>query len=568
VYDADFSGHTAVDTEFESPPSGLPVPTALVACDLYTGKTIKLWRDDLLKLKHPPFPAGPDAVVYAHNASAELGVFDVLGWTYRGHIHDTLYEHLYLTNGLREDHESCSLDAVAEHHGIPALDKEQKKYFQKLCAEGRAEPYRTEVLDYCETDVRECALIAGCQKEQLNGSPYTHLRGATAKAQSRMFSAGIPVDVGFLRLLYENRQLIINTLRDEYDHWGFFKDGHLSYQRLEDYQRTYQVPWERTDVSHRLKIDNETLKKLGSVYPEIEALRFILNLTDQLKGTPIVAGPDDRHRFASLDFKASTGRAIYLAHECILLRPHWMRGLIRPQPGNAIIHLDYKSQEFVLAAIYSGDPAMHRCVAATDAYIEFGRLIGLTESQACAQRKTLKTICLGVQYGMGPGLYADKYGVSVREAHRRLGLHRKAFPVFYEWRECVELVARSQGYIDSAAGWRLRLGFPTKTTALYNFPLQAGGADIMRFVSILLTEAGIKLLASLHDGFYIECRADEAESVKTRAQWILAEAAHAYCGYPLKSDAHIFLDRYHDDDCGDVLARIHELLRQVSGRSV
>src|SRR5262249_13216995 len=160
-----------------------------------------------------------------------------------------------------------------------------------------------------------------------------YLRGMMAKPLARIYGAGLPVDTDFLRLLYENRDLVIKTLIQDYDKWGFFVGGHLSHQRLEDFQRAYQVPWERTGAAGRLKTDDKTLKTLGGVYPAIEALRFILKSIEQLRGEPLPVGPDGRHRFASFAFTTITGRTVYLARECILVRPHWMRGLIQPQPG-------------------------------------------------------------------------------------------------------------------------------------------------------------------------------------------------------------------------------------------
>jgi hypothetical protein len=47
----------------------------MVAQELISRRQIRMWRDELLTLKKAPFNTGPDAVLVAYFASAELGCF-------------------------------------------------------------------------------------------------------------------------------------------------------------------------------------------------------------------------------------------------------------------------------------------------------------------------------------------------------------------------------------------------------------------------------------------------------------------------------------------------------------
>jgi hypothetical protein len=67
------------DTEFEfgGNPGNRPRPVCLVAKDLCTGQTWRLFRGEFDSA--PPFPIGRDALFVAYYASAELGFFKATG---------------------------------------------------------------------------------------------------------------------------------------------------------------------------------------------------------------------------------------------------------------------------------------------------------------------------------------------------------------------------------------------------------------------------------------------------------------------------------------------------------
>ena len=52
----------------------------MVAREHFTGRVIRLWRDELLRLRHAPFDVGPDVLVLAYVAQAEMACFRALGW--------------------------------------------------------------------------------------------------------------------------------------------------------------------------------------------------------------------------------------------------------------------------------------------------------------------------------------------------------------------------------------------------------------------------------------------------------------------------------------------------------
>jgi hypothetical protein len=75
-----------VDFEFRFDVNHLPVPVAMFAKEHRTGAEISMRRDQLLARSRAPFDTGPDALVVAYSAVAELSCFHVLQWPAPGNV--------------------------------------------------------------------------------------------------------------------------------------------------------------------------------------------------------------------------------------------------------------------------------------------------------------------------------------------------------------------------------------------------------------------------------------------------------------------------------------------------
>src|ERR1700675_4855692 len=92
---ADFEFHSADRVE------GNPLhPVCMVAKELTTDLTHRVWRDDLAEMTHAPFPTDESARVVAYSASAEMACFRVLGWPPPFNVLVLFAEFRNLTNGL------------------------------------------------------------------------------------------------------------------------------------------------------------------------------------------------------------------------------------------------------------------------------------------------------------------------------------------------------------------------------------------------------------------------------------------------------------------------------------
>jgi DNA polymerase-1 len=101
--------------------------------------------------------------------------------------------------------------------------------------------------------------------------------------------------------------------------------------------------------------------------------------------------------------------------------------------------------------------------------------------------------------------------------------------------------------MESVFGWPLHITASPNQRTLYNFPMQAGGAEMLRLATVRLCEAGIVPVMLIHDGILFE----EIEREKIEhAKEIMRQAGRDVCG-GLTIDAEVdqMLEngaRYHD----------------------
>jgi hypothetical protein len=62
------------------------------------------------------------------------------------------------------------------------------------------------------------------------------------------------------------------------------------------------------------------------------------------------------------------------------------------------------------------------------------------------------------------------------------------------------------GRIESVFGWPLRISTSPNKRTLYNFPMQSGGAEMLRLAAWRLCEAGIVPVMLIHDGILLELK--------------------------------------------------------------
>ena len=149
-FEFEFGGHDTLEAAGRS--GERPRPVCMVAKELRSGKTWRLWRGQFGP--QPPFPIDADTVLVAYYASAELGCFKALNWPPPASFLDLFTEFRARTNG-RSLPNGAGLLGAATYFGIDGIDITEKQDLRALILSGGpwSADDRAAILEYCESDV-------------------------------------------------------------------------------------------------------------------------------------------------------------------------------------------------------------------------------------------------------------------------------------------------------------------------------------------------------------------------------------------------------------------------------
>ena len=537
IYLVDFEFHPAGGRE-----GNPPVPVCLVVREWLSGRTQRHWQDDLQQMTTAPFPTGDKAMCVAYYASAEMDCFHALGWPHPVHVLDLFTEFRCLTNGLRLAHGSGLLGALL-YYGLPSIGGEQKDAMRDMVLTGGpwSDADQLAILDYCETDVVALAHLLTTLQHQIDW-PRALLRGRYMKAVSCIQTNGIPIDTEMLNLLQAQWGDIQDQLISDVDSdYGIYDGRTFKANRWEAYLVAQQIAWPRL-ASGGLDMCDATFREMARAHLQVAPIRELRSALSEMRLANLHVGDDGRNRCLLSPFRSRTGRNQPSNSKFIFGPSVWLRGLIRPRPGWGLAYVDWSQQEFGIAAALSGDPAMMADYSSGDPYLAFAIPAGAVPATATKkthefEREQFKACVLAVQYGMGEASLALRINQPVARARQLLELHRRTYRRFWKWSDSAVDEAVLGGRLWAGFGWQIHTRDELNDRSLRNFPMQANGAEMLRIASILLTEAGIRVCAPVHDALLIEAPLDELDAAIATTKALMQEASRIVLdGFALGSD--------------------------------
>jgi DNA polymerase I len=553
---SNFQTIVVCDFEYESADGDLPNVLCMVADvldeNLQHVRTVQLWRGGFGIA--PPFDIGPDSLFVAYSAWAEMTCFMQLGWKFPVHIFDQhtaclaasdiLLPHSYDDNEMRKRPRKRLPDACRAY-GIEGWERIDKDTIAADIGAGNWQKYGREgVFDYCAEDVRMSVKLL---REQLRGRPrlppadvmrVLHWSNYSAKAIARIQARGMPIDMPLWTLVQENKAAVVLELLRRLDpshgngHQIYTDDGEWSYARFERWLAGVGVvAWPRLD-SGRLDTHGDAFRLMYHV-PGIEELHALRDSLRVIQNAKLPIGRDGRNRASLFPFGTATGRN---AHCRSLYNAHaGMRSFMVFPPGKIGLYLDWRTQEVAVAAALSGDKALIEAYQQGDVYHAFALASGLTKNPnrkhwkdtEPALRQRMKSLQLGINYGMGVPSLAKGLNRHPVIASNLITQHRRLYPRFWQWRdERVEL-AMLQRCAETVFGWPLHLSTSPNQRTLFNFPMQGNGAEMLRLAAWRLCEADIVPCMLVHDGILFEL--DNEEQIKHAIE-IMHGAGRDVCG--------------------------------------
>ena len=563
----------AVDFEFLHPNGeALPEPVCLVAWELCGGQKIRLWKDQVGK--NPPYPTSADSLFVAYAATAELSCHIALNWPTPLCVLDLFTEFRMVTNITPVDpryKDARLLDALT-FYGLDGIDTGEKDYWRKLILGGG--PWSLEeregILRYCEHDVTALAsLLRSMIRRSHIDLPRALLRGRSMTATTRMQIVGVPINMNRFSRLQEREELIksdlIKVLGSRYE--GVYVEGSFNHNGFARYLSRRGFSWPLLE-SGQLDTKDKTFKAMASIHPELEPLRQLRYTQDKLKLNELIVGKDGFNRCWLRPFASRTSRNQPSNAHFIFGPAVWLRDfLIQPKQGYGLAYIDWRAQEFGIAAALSHDPAMIEAYRSEDSYITFGKQArqlppDATEKTHGTQREHFKTCVLGTQYGIGAQALAARINQPEIVGRELLRFHRQVYKVFWAW--ATNRVNRSLFYNQQATvfGWTHRFLEYPKVNSIRNFFMQANGAEMLRLACCLGTEAGIQVCAPIHDAVLLTAPIGRLQDDIARMQAFMEEASFVVLdGFRLKTDVHVFV---YPDHYSDPKGRGKEMLSIIS----
>jgi hypothetical protein len=546
---SNFGTVVVCDFEYEVADGDLPNPLCMVAYlldeNLRHVRTVRLWRDDFGTA--PPFDIGPDALFVAYSAWAEMTCFKVLGWRFPVHIFDQHTAYLATSNLLLphdpnevRKKQSKRLPNACRHYGIEGWERIDKDSIAKDIGEGNWRKYgREAVFQYCEEDVRMSVLLLRAQiRDAADVERILHWSNYSAKSIALIQARGMPIDVMLWNLVQENKAAVIGELLRRFDpSFGtddpiYTPDGEWNYERFERWLVSVGIlEWPRLE-SGKLDISGDAFRMMYHVHPGIEGLHALRDSLGVIVRARLPIGRDGRNRPSLFPFGTATGRN---AHTRSLFNAHaGMRSFMMFPSGQIGLYLDWRTQEVGVAAALSEDPALLESYLSGDVYYVLARDAGLTDDPDLkhwkannqTMRQRMKSLQLGINYGMSVASLARGLGQSPVVASFLIERHRRKYSRFWQWREEQVQNAMLARRIESVFGWPLHITSSPNKRTLYNFPMQSGGAEMLRLAAWRLCEAGIVPCMLVHDGILFEL--DNKEQV-AQAMDIMRVAGRETC---------------------------------------
>jgi hypothetical protein len=547
----DFEFQPAIDLANEHNPVR---PVCFAATELLSGRTVRLWQDELTPGRPLPINTGEDAVFVCYSAGAEGSCFEALNLKPPHNVLDIYAERVLRLNcddSGKSRKGNTSLIRTLAHYGLPALSAEHKDLFrQKILTQTAWSPEeQTESLDYCVSDGASLRdLWRAMEREQAIDLPQALWRGRAMFVSGMAEQTGIPIDVKTYHRLREQRGNLRRILIEQGDEFGVFEDSVFRKQRVYDLIKRLRIPWDRyTEKTGKLRLDEETFKIMARLHPAIGRLRSFTSLLDQLRSFDLALGDDARNRFWSRPLLSITSRSQPSTAENIFALPKWMRGLVTPPEDRAIVQLDYAGQETAIGAGQSDDPALRQLYLAGDIHLAMAIATGLVPAHASKEshptgRDQAKPLTHGSAYGITARGIQDKLGISLREARWMIESYDRTFHIFREWQIGIVDRALLTGRITSPFGWSMKLAERTSPGTLLNWMLQTLGAEMTRTACVMLVRAGFKICATSHDSVVLLVPLDRLAERVTEARQIMERVSLSFTrGLKVRTDADVIL---------------------------
>jgi len=257
-------------------------------------------------------------------------------------------------------------------------------------------------------------------------------------------------------------------------------------------------------------------------------------------------GRDKRVRAYLNPYASQSARYQPGATGFLFLKAAWLRALCVPPKGKMMVGIDYKSEEFLIAACLAEDKRMVEAYATGDVYLQFGKDSGMIPKDATKEshpvdRQKCKTTVLGISYLMSKFGLAKQLNCDEEDAQELIYSFEDTYFKLTEYRDKIQEDYMMKNHLKLPDGW-LIFGDNINERSVGNFPVQGFGSCILRKAIQLCQDAGIKITLPLHDALYAELDLEDWDSVEVFQDCMLDAFIFYFKGVQKEYAAEILID--------------------------
>ena len=478
--------------------------------------------------RYPEF--GARRIPVAYNLTAEAKIMLVEGRPLPPYGIDLYAEHRLLTNGIE-----CGNRLIDAAHfwGVDCMESFEKDKWHARFIETEPpfpDEWRAGALAYNFEDVDIAARLLEVMAPRID-LRHAFIRGAYMMALAEIEHLGFPVDVPLYLWMREHWNEIKGRMIDACP-YDVFEGLSFSHDKFETFleEELGVTSWQRTP-SGRLVMRGRYFETMAHEYPQLEGVHRIKRQLDTFD--TFTLGIDEkaaRNRASWWPFKSKTGRNQPKALNIFSNHSRYVRGLGTPPVGRALCELDYEQQEFGIVAALSEDPRMIESYRSGDPYLALAVLAGAAPPGATKQthkpvRDRYKVTALAVQFGSTGAGIARRLGEPHAEGAVLLRQYDETYEIFRRWQQLKRVNARYGEPMVLSHGWRMFGGEDCGWRTLDNFWAQGTGSEMLRSAVVKIRQAGIDIVALIHDAVIIEADVTDIEDAAATTARIMGDVS-------------------------------------------
>jgi len=498
-----------IDTEYRLDENYRQHVVCLVAHEWPDGCNHRIWLDD--RPQQFRLPCDAETLWVSYVATAELRSMLSLGHPLPSWVLDLYVENRWLHNlqesvlerKQKQEEGFFGLPATLRRYGLHAMEAEEKEAMRDLILRGG--PYTAQqkdnILFYCEADTNGLDFLLFTMLSLIDVRRAI-ARGSYIIEIAKIEDRGIPIDIERLEAVRSRRDAFILHLISQHPHFDVYENTTFDQKKFEAFlvRNNLANRWRKTRTGIYTSEDLY-LEEQGQYFPIIEELRQLKKVVLQLQRDRFRAGMDGRARCPLWPFSSITGRnqpsagkkqkeGIRSESPYIFGLPKALRFLIRPTPGTALAYIDWEQQEFMIAALMSGDVEMIRAYRSGNPYLALARKLGVVPESATKESHRLahekfKAVVLGVNYGRTKHGLSKVLGLPVADCENLLQGYWRTFSTYAKWRKVVRVLMLGYGKLWVWDGWQCLLGGKPNIRSILNWPVQSTAAVLLRIAVIL-----------------------------------------------------------------------------------